>query len=109
MDQKHRTVDLKARPGEMIKPAELIDISGAGSLSLFASKVYNRLIQNAFGPDMASEGYTFQIRLAELRGLHNANDRLRPNLKALQKTIVTAKLSDGRTRESTTKSGAVMV
>lgn len=94
-----KTVDLRVRPGEMIKPAELIDISGAGGLSLFASKVYNRLLQNAFGPDMAQEGYTFQIRLAELRGLHNANDRIRPNLKALQTTIVTARLSDGRTRQ----------
>lgn len=97
--ENKQTVSIKPRPGEMIKPAELIDIEGAGALSLFASKIYNRLIQNAFGPEMVSEGYTFQIRLAELRGLHKGNERIRDDLKALQRTIVTARLSNGRTRQ----------
>lgn len=96
---KARTVDLRTRPGEIIKPAELIDISGAGGLSLLASKVYNRLIQHAFGPDMLHEGYTFQIRLTELTGLHKGNGRIQPALKDLQTTVVTAQLSNGRTRQ----------
>lgn len=97
--ENNKTISLKPRQGEMIKPAELIDISGAGGLSLFASKIYNRLIQNAFGPDMAKEKHTFQISLAELRGLHNANDRVRPCLKDLQTTVVTAKMTNGITRQ----------
>jgi hypothetical protein len=94
---KRRTIDLKPLPGEMIKPAELIEISGAGGLSLYASKVYNCLLHNAFGPEMGQQGEDFTIRLAELRGLHESNDRIGPTLEALQKTVVKARLSDGRT------------
>lgn len=99
MSTKRRTVDLKPLPGEMIKPAELVDVSGAGGLSLYASKVYNALLHNAFGPDMAKQGEDFTIRLAELRGLHESNDRIGPTLESLQKTVVRARLSDGRTRQ----------
>ncbi|MGI9484472.1 MAG: replication initiation protein [Geminicoccaceae bacterium] len=99
MLKNNKTFSLKPRQGEMIKPAELIDISGAGGISLAASKIYNRLLQNAFGPEMTKEGHTFQISLSELRGLHDSNDRVRPYLKDLQTTIVTAKLTDGKTRQ----------
>lgn len=99
MLKNKNTVSLSPRSGEMIKPAELIDISGAGGISLLASKIYNRLIQHAFGPEMTKEGSTFQIRLAELRGLHDSNDQIRPSLKILQTTVITAKLSNGKTRQ----------
>lgn len=99
MNTKRRTLALKPSPGEMIKPAELVDVSGAGGLSLYASKVYNALIHNAFGPDLATQGEEFTIRLAELRGLHESNDRIGPTLEALQKTVVRARLPDGRTRQ----------
>lgn len=95
MNKERRTIDLKPLPGEMIKPAELVDISGAGGLSLYASKIYNRLLHNAFGPDMAEDGYTFTIRISELRGLHKGNERITPSLEALQKTLVRARLSNG--------------
>ena len=98
MSTKRRTVDLKPLPGEMIKPAELVDISGAGGLSLYASKIYNRLLYSAFGPDMMEEGYTFTIRVAELRGLHKGNERIAPALESLQKTLVKARLSNGMRR-----------
>lgn len=99
MKTERRTLNLKPLPGEMIKPAELVDISGAGGLSLSASKVYNCLLHNAFGPNLATAGEEFTIRLAELRGLHESNDRLGPTLEALQKTVVRARLSDGRARQ----------
>jgi hypothetical protein len=97
--EKRRTIDLKPFPGEMIKPAELVDICGAGGLSLYASKVYNILLNNAFGPEMGKQGEDFSIRLADLRGLHESNDRIGPTLESLQKTIVKARLSDGRMRQ----------
>jgi plasmid replication initiation protein len=77
----------------------LVDIRGAGGLSLFAGKVYNRLIHHAFGPGMAKQGEEFTIQLSELRGLHESNDRIGPVLEMLQKTIVKARLSDGRIRQ----------
>lgn len=94
-----KTIDLKPHPGEMLKAAELIDISGAGGLSLYASKVYNRLLQEAHSPEIADPGRDFTIPLAELRGLHKGNERIGPTLKTLQTTIVTAILSNGKTRQ----------
>lgn len=93
-----KTIELKAHAGEMIKPAEMIDISGAGGISLFAGKVYNQLIYHAFGPMMAASGEDFTIPLSELRGLHKGNDRISGAIEALQKTIVKVRLSNGKTR-----------
>src|SRR4051794_39380774 len=93
-----RTIDLKAMPGELLKPGELIDIAGAGGLSLHAGKIYNQLLYNAFGPELDRQGYVFTIRLAELRGLHKGNERIAESLRALQQTLVTARLANGATR-----------
>lgn len=93
-----KTVELKAFPGEMIKPAEMIDISGAGGISLFAGKVYNRLIYAALGPEMARTGEDFIIPLSELRGLHKGNERISGAIEALQKTVVKVRLSNGKMR-----------
>lgn len=83
-----RTLDLRPLDGEMIKPAELIDIQGGAGLSLGARRVYNKLLANAFGPLMADPDQDFEISLAELRGAHDSNDRLGEYLEALMKTIV---------------------
>lgn len=93
-----RTLDLKPHPGEMIKPAELIDISGADNLSLSARRVYNKLVENAFGPEMATVGHEWTISLADLRGARNDNDRIQDSIIALMKTVVTVRLSNGNTR-----------
>jgi len=83
-----RTLDLRPLDGEMIKPAELIDIQGGAGLSLGARRVYNKLLANAFGPMLADPGRDFEISLAELRGAHDSNDRLGEHIEALMKTIV---------------------
>ena len=93
-----RTLYVQPGYGEMIKPAELIDIDGATSLSLSARRLYNALIAKAFGPDMGKEGSEFTIELSELRGTHKGNERIEDSIVALMKTIVTVRLSDGRTR-----------
>ena len=93
-----KTLDLRPFPGEMIKPSELIDLSGVSDLTLSARRLYNALIANAFGPEMAKQGQEFTISLAELRGSHDKNDRIWESVEALMKTVVTVRLADGSTR-----------
>lgn len=93
-----RTLDLTPSAGEMIKPAELIDISGDTALTLSARRLYNTLLANAFGADMAQEGRDFTIPVATLRGTHKSNERIEDSITALMKTIVTVRMQDGSTR-----------
>ena len=93
-----RTLYLVPMDGEMIKPAELIDIDGATGLTLHARRLYNQLIAHAFGPDMGTEGREWVIPLSELRGSHNNNEHVAESIVALMKTVVTVRLTDGRTR-----------
>lgn len=93
-----RTLEILPAPGEMLKPAELIDIDGASNLTLAARRLYNQLIAHAFGPDMGKEGQEWTIRVSELRGTHKGNERLEDSILALMKTIVTVRLPNGSTR-----------
>lgn len=97
-DKSGRTLDLTPAPGEMLKPAELIDIDGATSLTLAARRLYNQLIAHAFGPEMGREGQEWTIRISDLRGNHRGNERLEDSIIALMKTIVTVRLANGSTR-----------
>ena len=90
-----RTLDVKANLGEMVKPSELIDVKGATGLSLHDRRIYNILLDNAFGPDLGIEGQRFEIDVAELRDSHDSNDRLVQSIEALMKTIVTVQRPDG--------------
>ena len=97
-EKPRRTLELVPIPGEMIKPAELIDIDGATKLTLSARRLYNRLIAHAFGPEMGKEGQEWTIPIVELRGTHKGNERLEDSIVALMKTIVTVRLANGATR-----------
>ncbi len=97
-DRTLRTLDLTPVPGEMLKPAELIDIDGATGLTLSARRLYNQLIGHAFGPNMGREGQEWTIRILDLRGTHKGNERLEDSIIALMKTIVTVRLPNGATR-----------
>ena len=97
-DRSRRTIELTPVPGEMLKPAELIDIDGATGLTLAARRLYNQLIGHAFGPDMGKEGQEWTIRVSDLRGAHKGNERLEDSILALMKTIVTVRLPNGATR-----------
>lgn len=92
---KHRTLELTPGFGEIIKPAELIDITGATELTLTARRLYNILLAHAFGPELAAEGQEFSIDLAALKGTHESNDRLHESIVALMRTIVTVRKTDG--------------
>lgn len=93
-----RTLRLVPQPGEMLKPAELIDIDGATDLTLHARRLYNQLIAHAFGPDLGKEGHEWTIHLAELRGSHRSNEHITESILALMKTVVTVRLANGKTR-----------
>lgn len=93
-----RTLGLKPAADEMIKPAELIDISGATGLTLGARRLYNTLLAHAFGHDLGVEGTDFTIPISDIRGTHQGNERLEDSIIALMKTIVTVRLQDGATR-----------
>lgn len=87
-----RTIDLTPAQGEMVKPAETIDIIGTEALTLQDRRVWNVLIDNAFGPDLAEEGKEFQISVAALRDSHRGNERLEDTIERLMKTVVRCKL-----------------
>lgn len=71
-----RTLDVAPNMGEMVKPAELIEMKGAAKLTLADRRMFNVLLRHAFGPDLASEGRRFEIAVADLRETHESNDRL---------------------------------
>lgn len=93
-----RTLDLWPQPGEMIKPRELIDVREAAGLTLMARRIYNLLVANAWGADLARDGREFEIALSELKGSHAGNDRIEDAIEALMRTIVVIRLEDDTTR-----------
>src|SRR4051794_24287392 len=93
-----RTLELVPDHGEMIKPVELIDVTGASDLTLSARRLYNQLVAYAFGPKMAIVGQEWTIPIAELRGTHGGNERLGDSIIALMRTVVTVRLPNGQTR-----------
>jgi hypothetical protein len=97
MDDKPRikTKDVAPRPGEMIKPGEIIGIPGMEGWSLADRRTWNMLLVNAWGDRLEDPTADFEIPLRELRGLHDSNDRVRDSLEKLQKTLIAARMADG--------------
>lgn len=89
------TLEVSPRQGEVIKPAELIDLRGTQRLTLQDRRIYNQLLANAFGPDMATEGRVFNIQLSELRGNMASSERVLESIHRLRHTDVVAKCDDG--------------
>lgn len=96
--KKLRTKDVSPRTGEMIKPFEIIGIAGIEGWTLADRRTWNLLLVNAWGDRLEDPTADFYIALRELRGLHNANDRIRPCLEKLQRTLIRAQMPDGSTR-----------
>lgn len=93
-----RTKDISPRKGEMVKPSEIIGIAGLEGWTLADRRTWNLLLVNAWGDRLEDPTADFFIRLSELRGLHDSNDRVKPCLEKLQKTLVTVTMPDGATR-----------
>lgn len=97
-----QTINLPLSPNEMLKPRELIeveDVKGFDRLTLFDRRVYNKLLRNAHGPDLGKPDSSFVIRLADLRGGHDSNDRIGDTLLRLMQAVIRLKMTDGSTTQ----------
>lgn len=85
-----RTLDLTPQPGEMLKPKELIELRNTGALTLQDRRVFNKLVENAWGPNLGKPGHWFEIRTADLRDATDRNKRLSDSIERLMQTICVA-------------------
>ena len=92
---KFKTIDVRRRDNEIIKPNELVHIIETKPLTLEARRLYNQLIANAW--DQIGEPVMHSIRKSELRGSHTSSDRLIEAIRSLMGTIVETEIeSDGK-------------
>lgn len=96
-----KSLDLKPLPGEMLKPRELIELNGTGPLSLQDRRVFNALIENAWGPKLGVGGHWFEISTGKLRDQTDRNTRLSASVERLMRTICVVRSSDGTAEERT--------
>jgi hypothetical protein len=90
-----KTLSIKPNHGEMIKPKELIEIKRSGILTLDDRRIYNLLIQHAFGPNLADANYPHIISTTDLHITHSSNAKIRASLSRLRKTEVSITRGDG--------------
>lgn len=81
--------------GEMLKPAELIELRGVGPLTLHDRRVFNSLIEAAWGPEMAEPGREFTVPTASLKHADEPMSRLVESVERLMQTVVVARAADG--------------
>ena len=96
-----RTLELTPQLGEMLKPRELVDLSGSGPLTLQDRRVFNELVQNAWGPELGKSGHWFEIDTGRLRSATDRNERLATSLERLMRTICTVISDDGKSEMRT--------
>jgi len=84
----NKTLELTPLAGEMLKPKELIEVKSAGKFTLEDRRLYNALVEHAWGPKLGQAGHVFEIPTGELRKLSGDNQRLRKSLKVLMTTLV---------------------
>ena len=93
-----RTLDLKPTQGEMLKPSELIELKGTGKLTLEDRRLFNLLIENAWGPKLADPGAWFEVSTTDLKTDGESNTRLRGSIERLMTTLVRVQLPEGGER-----------
>lgn len=81
--------------GEMLKPAELIELRGVGPLTLHDRRVFNSLIEAAWGPGMAEPGREFTVPTSSLKHANEPMHRLIESIERLMQTVVVARAADG--------------
>lgn len=96
-NRPYLTLDLKPTQGEMIKPAETIDIIGVEGLTLQDQRIWNALLEKAHGPEMRDTDREFTIDLSPLRSSHNSNERVEDSIERLMKTIAVCRMPNGST------------
>lgn len=90
------SLDLTPHPGEMLKPRELIELHGTGPLTLQDRRVFNALVENAWGPRLGQGGQWFEIGTGKLREQTDRNTRLTDSLTRLMRTICVVVRDDGK-------------
>jgi hypothetical protein len=75
-------------PDEMIKPKELIEIKGAGNLTLQDRRLFNILLNNAWGTSIVEDRKQFTIDTAQLKEPGQTNQRLYRSINTLMKTVI---------------------
>ena len=93
-----RVIDLRPRPEQAVKPAELIQITGHQSLTLNARRSITILWHNAHIQGV-EEGKDYVIEIDDLKpDDHKGYEMVEEAIVALMRTLLTVKLADGRTR-----------
>jgi len=90
-----KTYELSGYESEMIKPNELIQIKGSGPLTLQDRRVFNVLLNNAWGKSIVNPGQQFTISTSELKDVDQTNQRLKRSLRRLMTTIIVAVKENG--------------
>ncbi len=93
-----RTIDIRPRSREAIKPAELIQVTGHHELTLNARRSITILWYNAHLQGIA-EGRDYTVEIDDLKpDGHKGYEMVEEAVEALMRTILTVKLSNGKTR-----------
>lgn len=82
----------------MLKPSELIELRGTGKLTLEDRRLFNTLIEKAWGKRLAEPGAWFEVSTTELKLETESNSRLRASIERLMSTIVRVQLPEGGER-----------
>lgn len=90
-----KSYELSGYESEMIKPNELIQIKGSGPLTLQDRRVFNALLNNAWGKSIVNAGQKFTISTSELKAADQTNQRLKRSLRRLMTTVIVAVKENG--------------
>ena len=95
---KLKTLDVRSRNREAIKPAELIQVTGHHELTLNARRSITILWYNAHVQGI-EEGRDYSIEIDDLKpDNHKGYEMVEEAIEALMRTILTVKLANGKTR-----------
>ena len=86
-----RTLDARPDEQSLIKPGELIDVVEMAPLTFTDRRIYNQLLDHSW--DMIDKPVEHVIAKKELRGSHNANDRVGESIERLMGAIVKVRVT----------------
>ena len=93
-----RVLDIRQKPGEVIKPAELIQVTGHHVLSGNARRALTILWYQAKMQGVEA-GKDYHIEIDDLKpDAHKGYEMVEEAVTALMRTILTVKLPNGKTR-----------
>lgn len=92
------TLNLKPRQSEAIKPAELIQVTGHHDLTLNARRAITILWHHAHMQGV-EEGRDYSVEIDELKpDGHKGYEMVEEAIETLMRTILTVRMTDGKTR-----------